>query len=472
MLKRSIIAFWITIILGFCPSFAFAADIYVKTPVTRTTINTAIASASPGDVVIIPDGTYHNLSDRNNRQITIAVSGSSGSGNEITLKAATPGGVEFTGKAYIVVDGSYWTIKDLIFENIRSYSPSRISVVMFNIRGDYVRVTNNHFKNIGIVGDRYGGAIIRYQVGADNGEVDYNTFENWAAVSAITPFKALNLHVHHNYFTNPTSSNHDSAMHIGGDSIDYQKLDAYHIIEYNYFNVCNGDAETISNKISSTTYRYNVFDGRDDNGKMGALVLRMGDDCIVEGNYFYEMGRGNIGEAIRIHGEGHKITNNYIEGTVGSASILIAAGSQIKPQTYGHVRAKNIQVLNNTIVNSSSNGIIIGQWWPIEKNPYDPENLTFKNNKITQSTSYLVTDGGHTGTFAWSNNLHYNQGTATYWRIKEAGVREPDSGIIHADPDLTQPVKPPISKSDVGVSWMRDASLPEAPKFLRMEPPV
>lgn len=471
MLKRSIIAFWITIILGFCPSFAFAADIYVKTPVTRTTINTAIASASPGDVVIIPDGTYHNLSDRRfAHEITITVSGSSGSGNEITLKAATPGGVKFTGTTYIVVDGSYWTIKDLIFENIRSYSPSTIQIAMINIRGDYDRVSNCFFKNIGVAGDQWGGYIIRHQVDADNGEIDNNTFENWAAVSALAPLRALNLHVHHNYFTSPASpdADHDSAMHIGGDSIGYQTLDAHHIIEYNYFYACNGDPETISSKISSVTYRYNVFDGRGSNTQNGALVLRLGDDCIVEGNYFYEMGRGNIGEAIRIHGEGHKITNNYIEGTVGSTSILIASGAHIKPQVYGHVRAKNIQVLDNTIVNSNSNGIVIGQWWPVEKNPYDPENLTFENNKITQSTGYLVIDGGHTGTFAWSNNVHYNQRTATYWRIKEAGVSEPDSGIIHAAP-VIQPVQLPISASGVGVSWMREALL-EAPEHLRIEP--
>lgn len=466
MLKRSIIAFWITIILGFYPSFAFAADIYVKTPVTRTTINTAIASASPGDVVIIPDGTYNNLSDKNGHPITIAVSGTSG--NEITLKAATSSGVKFTGTVRIEVTGSYWIIKDFKFEDIRSYSPSTITISMMGVWGDYIRLSNCYFKNIGVEGDKSLGAVIRHNTGADNGEIDYCTFENWAEIEVISPTNALNLHIHHNYFTNPASADGDSALHIGGDSIAFQTTDSNDIIEYNYFYACNGDPETISSKISSATYRYNVFDGRDNNTKNGALVLRAGDDSIVESNYFYEMGRGSSGSAIRIHGEGHKITNNYIEGTLsGAMSILIASGAHINPQTYGHVRAKNIQVLDNTIVNSNSDGIVIGQWWPTEKNPYDPENLTFENNKITQSTGYLVIDGGHTGTFLWSNNVHYNQGTATYWRIKEAGVREPDSGIIHAD-FVIQPVQPPISASDVGVSWMRETTV-QSPQQLRIE---
>jgi hypothetical protein len=416
------------------------AYIWVAKPVTKTTMNTAIASASPGDVVIVPNGTYDKLaSRRTNDNVNVGVSGTLG--NNIILRAETPGGVKFTGTFYIMVYGSHIIIRDFMFEDIRSYSPLTLQLVVINAKGDHIRVTNNHFKNLGVRGDKWGGYAIRHQTGADNGEIDYNTFENWASIELLSPLKVFNLHIHHNYLTSPVAAgaDHDSAMHIGGDGLDIQATNSNHIVEYNYFKSCNGDPETISSKISSVTYRYNVFDGREYPGKMGALVLRAGDDSIVESNYFYGMGQGNGGFAIRIYGEGHKIINNYIEESLSdSISILVASGIHTTPHTSGHVRAKNIEILNNTIVNSTtnSNSILVGKWWPTEL--YKPENVTLKNNIIVQSLGALVKHYGCTGTFIWENNLHWNAGSANYWVYGESGTAEPASGITHATPNLIQ----------------------------------
>lgn len=456
MLKRSIIAFWITIILGFYPSFAFAADIYVATPVTRTTINTAIASASPGDVVIIPDGTYNNLSNKGGRPITVAVSGTLG--NEITLRAATPGGVAFTGTCHIKVDGNYWIIKDFIFENNISYSPSTVSTNPVLILGDYVTVTNCAFKNKTTAQDAYGGALIAFGDGADNDTLSYCTFENWDDIIAAKFNLADEYHIHHNYFSS-NIGNHHSAIELGTDSLEVITNDTNSIVEYNYFDLLVGDEpEVISVKTSSVTFRYNHF------YHSNSLVLRLGDDSTVESNYFFGDGTDN-GPAVRIHGEGHKIINNYIEDNY--TGIFIPSGGVLEPSTSGHVRAKNVQVLNNTIVNTIYWGILIGKWWPTEV--YDPENLTFKNNIITQGAGYLVGYYGCRGTFTWENSLHYNQEKATYWIYGEAGTAEPNPGIVHATADLTRPVQPPISASDVGVSWMRGTTV-QAPEQLRIEP--
>ena len=51
------------------------------------------------------------------------------------------------------------------------------------------------------------------------------------------------------------------------------------IVEYNLFEECDGEATAIiSNKSSENIYRGNTFVR-----SMGALTLRKGDNCIVEG---------------------------------------------------------------------------------------------------------------------------------------------------------------------------------------------
>ncbi len=455
MLKRSIIAFWITIILGFYPSFALAADIYVKTPVTRTTINTAIASASPGDVVIIPDGTYNNLSNKGGSPITVAVSGTSG--NEISLKPATVGGVKFTGTARIEVTGSYWIIQDFKFEDLRSYSPLTLIITPIGIHGDNVRITNCYFKNIGAVGDKWGGAIMWYNTDADNGEVDYNTFEGWAEIATISTGGAFDLHIHHNYFTHPIVAERENVLHLGYDALSVVKSDTNMLVEYNYFYKCRGARQMVDNKTSSNTYRYNVSEESE------MFSLRKGDDCVIDSNYFLN----SAGYAIRSLGEGHIIKNNYIAGTADeddTAFLWISSGTVLVQDSSGSVRSKNIQVLNNTITGFGRYGFLIGKRWPSEV--YDPENLTFKNNIITKSVGYLVGHYGCKGTFIWENNRHYNHETATYWIYGENGGPEPDSGIVHAA-TVIQPVQPPISVSDVGVSWMREKTTVQAPEQLR-----
>ena len=141
------------------------ADIWVATPVTHTTINTAIASASVGDVVIVPDGIYNDVADQNGHAISTLVSGSNG--NEITIRAATVGGVKFTGTFYMVIgasgqptQGNYIIVRDFKFEDIESYNPTGITTKVLSIYGDNVRITNNYFKNISAAGNAaYGHAI-------------------------------------------------------------------------------------------------------------------------------------------------------------------------------------------------------------------------------------------------------------------------------------------------------------------------
>jgi hypothetical protein len=482
-MKERIVTVYMAIFISLLlPLDVFAVDILVSTPVTSKKINSAIASASPSDVVIIPDGTYSGFN-----QIFVPSNVNGTEANPITLKAATAGGVTFKGNSatpLIFIQGDWWIIRDFKFIDVSEVGDNHTyGILTRDATG--TRVTNNYFEGFGVLTDanKKSWCIWMGNRGTSYySRVDHNTFiENEAECVSIST-AAFFCQVDHNYFKDSLK---DGSNGFEGLAV----LGKNNTIEYNLFENMAAEPETISNKSSSNTYRYNVFKSTSGKECYG-LVLRGGNGCIVESNYFFDVGSQNI----RVHGKGHKIINNYFENP-GYSAILLAEGG------VNHANVSDILVLNNTIVNPVNRGIHIG-WWPT--GDVKPNNLTFKNNIIQSSTGTLVRDEGHTGTFIWKNNLHYATGRASYW-IKDGGVREVDSGITHATPNLLKgqyiyrlqasstnainkgvkdinvttdiegdlrdasldigcdefsgTIGRPISESEVGVSWLRQGTL-------------
>ncbi len=430
MKRVVIILFVMFLIIGmvlFLVGGVSATDIYVATPVTAAAINSAIVSAQPGDCVIIPDGTYSNLN-----QITVPSDVDGTEANPITLKAATAGGVTFTGNSaapLIFVQGDWWIIRDFKFIDISEVGDANTyGIVTRDATG--TRVTNTYWEGFAVLTDpdKYNWCIwIGSRGTGHHSRVDHNTFIENNAVHITLSHEAMYCRVDHNYLKDSLSPSGGfgglPTMHIGGDRWRTQ-IDLYTTFEYNLFEDTLGAEEAIANKASSNTYQYNVFKSTEGKKSYG-LVLRGGDDCIINGNYFFDIDKQNI----RVHGTGHKIINNYFENP-GYSAILLAEGGV----NYQHV--SDIFIANNLIVNPVLRGIHIG-WWP--SGDVKPNNLAFKNNMITSNVanSYLVKDSGHTGTFIWENNLHYATGGASYW-INDGGGNEPSSGITHANPNLIQ----------------------------------
>ncbi|MCK5475998.1 MAG: right-handed parallel beta-helix repeat-containing protein, partial [Candidatus Pacebacteria bacterium] len=394
-----------------------ATDIWVTAPVTATTINSAIVSALPGDCVIIPDGTYSAIG-----QIKVPASIEGTGISPIILKSATPGGVTFTGNCaspLMFIQGDWWVIRDFKFVDVSEVGDA-------NTKGIYtrdatgVRITNNYFDGFGVLTntDKNSWCVYIGNLGTGNNSfVDYNTFTECEAVSIVISSGSLNCNVNHNYFNASLKDGENGfeGIHMGDFGVALNC-----ITEYNLFENMSADPESISNKSSNNTYRYNVFKST-GSGTCNGLVLRGGDDCTVDGNYFFDVEKNSI----RIHGTGHKIINNYFENPAHNAILLADGGIE-------YANVSDILIANNTIVNTPVRGIYIG-WWP--GGNIKPNNLTFKNNIIKSSTGALVRDEGHTGTFIWENNLHYATGGATYWQ-NAGGVPEP-TGIAHADPNFT-----------------------------------
>lgn len=426
------------LLLGFLLSVnSFAADINVETPVTLSTINSAITTATPGDTVIIPNGTYTSLG-----QINISVNGTDG--NRIVLKAETPGGVTFDGNVtYIYVTGNYITIRDFIFDGLTDSSETNTKVIFFD-NADYLLITNNYFVDINVNDKNDCAEAIRTTgtTGTTGLEISYNTFQTmWAMAATISKYDS-NFTIKYNYhkdFHRGSVNSLTLGYHLGYDSSEDTLING--TIEYNLFDNFTQDVgigtdiEAFDVKCGGNTFRYNVF----KNGKAG-INLRGGYNNTIESNYFFDIGSGvadKTDAAIVIRGQNQVIKNNYIEGTSLNYAILVAAGDKLEKEDEGnYIAAGNIEIYNNTILDSTTYGIAIGLTGGDTVQPY---NLTFKNNIVSQSLSTLIIDDGHTGTFVWANNLHYNQGTATYWLNNDPGegsVSEP-AGITHNDPNLT-----------------------------------
>ncbi|MGY8719209.1 MAG: chondroitinase-B domain-containing protein, partial [Verrucomicrobiia bacterium] len=92
----------------------------------------------------------------------------------------------------------------------------------------------------------------------------------------------------------------------GGNENDTPRQWPSHcLVEYCYFENCEGDPEIITSKSEGNIYRYNTFYSCADAG----LTLRNGWECVVYGNFFIGGGRG-----VRVkNGSRSVIFNNYFD---------------------------------------------------------------------------------------------------------------------------------------------------------------
>lgn len=384
---------------------------YGVTVSTKGDLETALAAASPGDTIYITDGTYDDFCSQAS-PLNITVSGTSG--NQITIAPETSGGVTFTGNFNLNIgatgqetQGDYISIKNFKFSNIDT---AGLSLKVIYVYGDNAVIENSLFENC--AGPSGIGSIIRVFGESVDSEINRCSFTNWSYAEAITFLGANdnNPHIHHCYFTHPIVGNHDSAIYVGNDYINY---DVNLICEYNLFYQCLGDAETISNKSDENTYRYNVF----RNGE--SLTLRRGDDCIIDSNYFYS----NPNNAIRVWGQNHDIINNYFVSP-GITAILARVG------TGDYAQIVNLDIINNTIVDADPYYAI----WIGYGTGTAPNGINIKNNLIDQSVGTIIKYESGTN-ITWTTNLLYNNGTATYF----SGIADPGApGVTKAVTNLVQ----------------------------------
>lgn len=384
----------------------------------------AIAAAIPGEHIVLADGSYDTtkwLESHSAKTLLIRAKGTEQAPIVITAKSL--GGAEIKGLAgFRVSNASYVIIQGFKFTHSQDNSETSDDMAIQCENCKNIRFTRNYFSlttTTNVQSDWLGITSIE----STNNRIDHNTFANKATDGVFVLILGSNddvsrhNRIDHNYFYNQFNpgGNGGECLRIGNSVLALKN--AYATVEYNLFEKCNGDMESVTVKSSSNLVRSNTF--RDNHG---SLTLRHGNNNTVEGNFFLYGENG-----IRIYGHDHKIINNYFEGDYGSGSLstlVVGSGTVVEDLTYSnseHSQPQNIAVAYNTFVKNKSN-IVIGE----NSRPLHPLNTTISNNIILGDFGTLVDFMGGQDT-VWEGNI--------LWGLADEGSM-PSTGYTRTDPAL------------------------------------
>ena len=338
---------------------------------TITTFNEAVANAKPGETITLANGVWENV------EFVFKAKGTKE--NPIILTAQEKGKVIISGLSNLSISGDYLIVDGLVFQN--GYTPTS-EVISFKTSSKELA---NNCRLTECVIDNFSNPERQesdYWIGVygKNNRIDHNHIEGKSnlgvtmAVRLNSVESQENKHqIDHNYFgPRPNlGSNGGETLRIG--TSHYSLTNSKTIVEYNYFDRCNGEQEIISNKSCQNTYRYNTFFEC-----KGGLSLRHGNETLVEGNVFLGNGVASTG-GIRIINGQQKVINNYLYGLTGDrfkGAFVIMNGVPNSPINRYH-QVKDAIVENNTFVNCDNIELCAGS---DGERSATPENCKVNNN--------------------------------------------------------------------------------------------
>jgi len=310
-------------------AICLAALLFAGTQVSAATVNvssiaalqSAINSATSGDIIILADGTYLNST------ITIGTSG-------ITVKSATPGGVYLNGTQAVVINGNGNT-----FSGFQFTSGNVGSGIPIEVNGSQNLLTQLNIK--GYIAQKY---INLRDTGRSN-VVAYCNFENKPTSAPIGNLIHIALasgvpgyhKIRYNSFQNMPGAGGDNGNEcIRIENGAQSTYVGRNVVEFNYFeNTGLGDSEVVSVKCRENVLRYNTM----FNNNLANFCFRNGDYNIAYGNFFINSGGIRVKEANSIY-----CYNNYFENC--------GDGDTTAPIIYVYVspNLKNINFIHNTII--------------------------------------------------------------------------------------------------------------------------
>jgi len=348
---------------------------------TENELVAAIESVQPGDTIVMNDGIWKDLE--------IDFDGNGTESDPIVLMANTTGQVFLEGNSSLNMGGNYLVVNGLVFQNGSTPSGAVIELRSDNDCNN-CRVTNS--------------SIVAFNSGSDNqkwvslygreNRVDHCLFKGKTdGGTLLVVWLNENSHqvnhlIDYNQFLDrpDLGANGGEIMRIGDSNTSM--LECGTVVEYNYFENCDGEIEIISNKSGNNIYRYNTFFNN-----AGQLTLRHGNNCRVEGNFFFGNNKSNS-SGVRVIGEGHVVVNNYFQDLKGTgkyrSAISIIGGVKDSPLNR-YFTVKDAVVAFNTLINCSSSISIGGDPTSSSEEYEDPENCTLVNNLIYNgSTNSLI----------------------------------------------------------------------------------
>ena len=407
----------------------------------------ALSAVAPGDTIVLANGVW--------RDVQLEFKGRGRAGKPITLTAQTPGRVVFSGQSNLRLAGSHLVVSNLVFRD--GYSPTGEVVSFRRAAGDHAvdsRVT-------GVVIDGFNKpakeqldhwvALYGERNRFDHGHLAGKTNMGPTLVVIRDPVDGLrNDHrIDHNFFgpRPDVGANGGETIRVG--TSDHAHTESRTTVDHNWFEHCDGENEIVSNKSGANIYRGNVFFE-----SQGALVLRHGDNALVEGNVFLGGGKPRTG-GVRVIDRGQTVRHNYMEGLAGEtfvSALSIMYGVPNSPAIrYAQVDGAVIE--HNTIINARS--IVFGLGLDKERTA-PPLNSRLASNVIVNldGADPIHVNGDASG-IAISDNL----------RDPKVALRRQANGLLDVvgRPDLGAGPLIVIDRAATGVPWYGKDPKPPAP---------
>ena len=385
-----------------------------------------VVRARPGEIVIVPDGNYSDT--------VLSLSGTGERDRPITIRAATPGGVIFSGQSSLKVDGQFLVIDGFLFSN--GFSPGK---EVISISGTGCRLANCVIDNFNPPNpeskeEKWVGLTGRSHI------VENCTFRNKQSKSATVAIWRKNNEpnehiIRQNFFTSRPEgkeSNGYETIRIGESATSAS--DSLTQVSQNLFLNCDGEAEIISVKSGKNLIKENTF-----TECAGTVTLRHGNGTRVEKNHFIGKNKAKTG-GIRVYGSGHVISGNIAIGTAardGGVISLQTGNPDPKPNEY-HV-ARTILIEGNLMAAND------GPVFKLDANHGE--------NNRTELPSEIVI---RTNVFSGADVNALISGAA---RMPSDAVIWDRNQIFRDNQipkDITKSITPPLAVTDVGASWFRD----------------
>jgi len=312
-------------------------------------LTAALNNAKPGDEIIMTDGVWKDV------QIKFTAKGTEQ--NPITLRAETPGQVFLEGRSDLKFGGEYLIANGLFFRN--GQTPSDV-VVEFRTHKDTVA---NHCSLVNSVimdynqlkrdrQDRWVEFYGRHN-SMDHCYIAGKSNRGPTVRVSIEGNKSIrNYHqITNNHFgpRPPKGGPSGETIQLGNSYTSMSPSNT--LVANNLFERCDGEVEVISSKTNFNEFRNNVFYKSE-----GSLVMRHGNYCMIDGNYFIGDETSEQMGGIRVINTGHWIVNNYFYNLKGSSfrsPIAIMNGIPKSPlNRYNQVT--DVVVAFNTWVNCTS----------------------------------------------------------------------------------------------------------------------
>lgn len=341
---------------------------------------------SPGDKVILRDGTYSGWD-----KVEFTAKGLADA--PITLTAENKGKAIITGALNLKIYGEYLVIDGLLFHKAWAIGHDMIDMRKEEgVTASHCRITNCVFDDCN--DPQKDKKSSEYWIGLRGhyNRVDHCYFVNKIIAGIVVQVwlqedSYENYHqIDHNFFGQrpPLGGNGAEIIRIGHSWSSQHP--SCTIVEDNIFYHCNGENETISVKSCDNIIRRNLF-----YENQGGLVCRHGHNNLLEGNVF--LGNGlprTLG--IRIINQGHKVYNNYLQDITGrgsDAALVIRMGVFEKPDANTDIkkepltsyhRVVDVDIAFNTFVNCTQ--LDFGQG----AGDKEPRGVRFANNLIYNPT--------------------------------------------------------------------------------------